>query len=67
MESIPVLIHSSIYRSIILLFIHLSRAHRPMIVVGTNDPGQVASTRLQIFEFSEDSRYNDSYVPSINN
>lgn len=63
MESIQVLIHLSIYQFVILLFIHLSRAHRPMIVVGTNDPGQVASTRLQIFEFSEESRYNDSHAP----
>lgn len=33
-----------------------SRAHRPMIVIGTDDPGQVASSRLQIFEYSEETR-----------
>ena len=28
-----------------------------MIVVGTDDPGAMTSTRLQIFEYSEDARY----------
>ncbi|XP_064394460.1 nucleoporin SEH1-like [Halichondria panicea] len=33
-----------------------SRIHPPMIVVGTNDTGSMASSRLQIFEYSEDAR-----------
>ena len=28
-----------------------------MIVVGTDDPGAMTSTRLQIFEYSDDARY----------
>ena len=28
-----------------------------MIVVGIDDPGAVASSRLQIFEYSEDTRW----------
>ena len=32
------------------------RVHPAMIVVGTDDPGAMASTRLQIFEYSEDTR-----------
>lgn len=33
-----------------------SRVHPPMIVVGTDEPGAMASSRLQIFEYSEDMR-----------
>ena len=34
-----------------------TRIHPPMIVVGIDDPGAVASSRLQIFEYSEDTRW----------
>ncbi|KAL5467666.1 hypothetical protein EMCRGX_G031929 [Ephydatia muelleri] len=33
-----------------------SRVHPPLIVVGTDDPGSMVSTRLLIFEYNEESR-----------
>lgn len=33
-----------------------SRAHPPMIIIGTDDPSQAATTHIQIFEFSGDPK-----------
>ena len=40
-----------------LSYVTLARVHPAMIVVGTDDPGAMASTRLQIFEYSDDTRF----------
>ena len=56
---------SSIHTIInVIYYISSFRVHPPMIVVGMDDPGTMASSRLQIFEYHEDTRYIFSYMHS---
>ena len=45
--------------------LHMHRIHPPMIVVGIDDPGAVASSRLQIFEYSEDTRWVGNFTDAM--